>query len=115
MFNFLFKNSVEKISASDAKERLKADKRIVLIDVRTESEHFTKRIPSSINIPLDKIMTIESVIPNKDSTLFVYCLSGGRAASACNQLSKMGYKNIYNLGGINGWNYETISGKRVIK
>lgn len=111
MFNFLSKNSVKKISDKEAKKRLESDDTIILLDVREKGEYLEKHIPNSINVPLGKIATIEKVVPDKDTTVFVYCLSGGRSANASSQMSKMGYKNIYNLGGISSWHYETTRGK----
>jgi len=111
MFNFLSKDGVKKISAKEAKNRLESDNAIVVLDVREKAEYLDKHIPNSINIPLGNITAVEKAIPDKDATVFVYCLSGGRSASASGQMSKMGYKNVYNLGGISGWHYETVSGK----
>lgn len=111
MFNFLSKDSVKKISPNEAKKRLESKDGVVLLDVREKAEYLEKHIPNSINVPLGKIGTIEKVVPDKETTLFVYCLSGMRAGNAASQMSKMGYNNIYNLGGINGWKYDTVSGK----
>ncbi|HEY5555503.1 rhodanese-like domain-containing protein [Acetobacterium sp.] len=111
MFNFLKKGSVKNISPKEAKKRLESEDAIVLLDVREKAEYLEKHIPNSINIPLGKIETIEKVVPDKETTLFVYCLSGRRAGNAASQMSKIGYKNIYNLGGISHWDYDTVSGK----
>jgi len=111
MFNFLSKGGVKKISPKEAKNRMETDNGIVVLDVREKAEYLEKHIPKSINLPLGNISTVEKVIPDKEATVFVYCLSGGRSANASGQMSKMGYKNVYNLGGISGWHYETVSGK----
>ncbi|KNZ41936.1 rhodanese-like domain-containing protein [Acetobacterium bakii] len=111
MFNFLSNSGVKKISAKEAKNRLESDNTIVVLDVREKTEYLGSHIPNSINLPLGNISAVEKVVPDKDTTAFVYCLSGGRSASASGQMSKMGYKNVYNLGGISGWHYETVSGK----
>lgn len=106
----LFKTSVPVITPKEAKTQL-TEKNTKLIDVRTPDEYRTKRIPGSVNIPLDEIEKAERAVPQKDTTLFVYCLSGARASSACSRLVKMGYTHVYNLGGITRWPYETVSGK----
>jgi rhodanese-related sulfurtransferase len=104
-------NSVKKISAEDAKKRLDANEPIILLDVREKAEYADRHIPNSLNLPLGSIDSVEKVVPDKNSPVFVYCLSGGRSARAANQMSKMGYSNIYNLGGIAGWQYETESSR----
>lgn len=109
VFQF-FKTAVPSITPKEAKAQ-SVEKNAIYIDVRTPEEYQGKRIPGSVNIPLDEIETVQRVVSQKDATLFVYCLSGARASSACHQLVKMGYTQVYNLGGITGWPYETVSGK----
>ena len=53
--------------------------------------------------------TAAQVIPEKDSTVLVYCRSGNRSKTAASELAKLGYANIYEFGGINTWPYETES------
>lgn len=112
MLNLLSRNSVKKISASEAKQRLDSNEPVVLIDVREKGEYMDRHIPKSINVPLGNINAVEKLVPDKNAPVFVYCLSGGRSANAAKQMDKMGYKNIYNLGGISGWHYDTVSGKK---
>jgi len=104
--------SYKNISANEAKSRLDTEKGIVLLDVRTPEEYAEKHIPNSLLIPLDvleKDATIKLV--DKNAIIFVYCRSGNRSVTASEALVKMGYTNIYNLGGINNWQYETTMGK----
>lgn len=49
------------------------------------------------------------MIPEKDSTVLVYCRSGNRSKTASSALAELGYTNIYEFGGINTWPYETES------
>ena len=110
MFNLLFGNKSNTISASDAKNRLAQGNKVVLLDVRTPQEYAEIRIPSSLLIPVDKLSAnVAKVIPNKDAEIIVYCRSGMRAKTALAQLKSMGYANVKNLGGIIDWPYETSS------
>lgn len=106
----LFQKRINKISMDEAKTILDTNSSIKLIDVRTRGEYAQGHINGSINIPLDMINTIESIIKDKDEMLFVHCLSGGRSKAACDILSKMGYSNITNIGGISSWKYEIVQG-----
>ncbi len=103
-------NSVKRISPDEAKRQLEVNQAIVLLDVREAAEYANVHIPGSINLPLSQVQRVEEIIPEKNTTVFVYCLSGGRSQGASSQMLKMGYQNVYNLGGINGWKYETVSG-----
>ena len=60
-------------------------------------------------MPVDTIKA-ESVknLEDKEATIFVYCRSGNRSATAANILIEQGYKNVYNLGGISNWPYEVV-------
>ena len=72
----------------------------VLLDVRTVEEYEEGHIPNSINIPLDRIYGINSVVQNKNEDIFVYCRSGRRSHTAAYELKRLGYKNVKNIGGI---------------
>ncbi len=73
------------------------DKHIVLLDVRSSEEFKAGHLKNSKNIPLDKIDTIDI---KKDQPLYVFCHSGARSTAAVQQLSKMGYTDLINIGGI---------------
>ncbi len=91
------------LSMDKARLELENDKAIQLIDVRTPEEYRAGHIPGSRNIPLDRIEEIEEAVPDRGAKLFVYCLSGGRSASACAYLVRLGYTNVVNIGGIAHW------------
>lgn len=81
---------------------------IILLDVRTEKEYNEKHIPESILLPLDDLdKQAEAVLPDKDAVIYVYCRSGSRSQKAAQQLLEAGYTQVYDLGGINSWPYET--------
>jgi len=112
MFETLFKKSYKNITPEDARARLKADKSVILLDVRTPAEYAQIHIKNSKLLPLDQLQSkISTLAKDMDTELIVHCHSGARASSACNLLSKMGYTNVSNLGGIISWPYETESGQ----
>ena len=104
-------NGCTNLSMDKAQLELENDKTIHLIDVRSPEEYFEGHIPGSRNIPLNRIAEIEKAVPDRDAKLFVYCLSGGRSASACSYLVRMGYTNVVNIGGIAHWNGRIESAK----
>ncbi|MGC7871323.1 rhodanese-like domain-containing protein [Desulfosporosinus sp. SYSU MS00001] len=102
-----------RIGPSEAKKRLDTEKNIILLDVRTEHEYAEKHIPRSTLIPLNVLAREAGKrLPNKQATIFVYCRSGNRSKAAVKMLLKLGYSNLYNLGGIIRWPYKTVSGKK---
>ena len=99
------------ITPKDAKVRLDSGEKITLLDVRTQEEYAQQRIANSILIPYDEIEAkAASVLTDKDAVIFVYCHSGRRSAIAVDALIQMGYTHVYDLGGIQSWPYDTISG-----
>lgn len=80
-----------------------AAKDALLIDVRQQDEYAEGHLPGSVNIPLLKIRDIDDIAPSYDTEIFVYCLSGGRSWQAAAVLEQMGYENIVNIGGIEGY------------
>ena len=72
----------------------------VLLDVRTAEEYRDGHIDGSVNIPLDRISSVENTVKDKSTPLYVYCLSGGRSGQAVSYLKQIGYTNAKNIGGI---------------
>ena len=77
--------------------------RAVLLDVRTREEYAQGHIPGSRNLPLDEISRAAREIPDRDTPLFVYCLSGARSRQAVSALRRMGFAQAANIGGISGY------------
>lgn len=75
----------------------------VLLDVRSADEYKQGHIPGSVNIDVGKIDAATTVIEDKRTPVFVYCLSGGRSGMAVDSLKKMGYTDVKNIGGIRAY------------
>ena len=81
-------------------EKFRQTKGAVLIDVRTKEEYAERKIEDSINLPLQEIEKITSVVPDKSTPVFLHCRSGKRSGKAEKILKKMGYVSVENIGGI---------------
>ena len=100
-----------KLHQREAKKLLDSDGSIILLDVRNPNEYNLAHIPGSILIPLSKLEDdVEDKIEDKNAKIFVYCKSGSRSATASRMLATMGYKNIFDIGGIDSWPYEKEQG-----
>ena len=101
--------TVNTITAEQGKAMLDEDSTIILVDVRTTEEFQEEHIPGAILVPIDELETLApEMMPDKEATYIVYCRSGNRSATAAQQLVDWGYKNIYDMGGIIDWPYETV-------
>lgn len=98
------------IDAEEAKQMMENED-VIIIDVRTAEEFSETHIDGAVLLPLDEITAqAESVMPDKDKTYLIYCRSGNRSSQAAKKLVEMGYRNIYDFGGIMDWPYDTVSG-----
>ena len=79
-----------------------------IIDVREEYEYASGHIENSYNIPYSNFSLINELNLSFDSKIVVYCQSGNRSGMAARRLLEMGYTNVYDMGGINSWNYELV-------
>ena len=78
----------------------------IVIDVREDSEYTQSHIAGSTHLSKGQIeVKIETLIPNKEQKIYLYCGSGYRSLLAGVNLQKMGYTNVYSMaGGIKeGW------------
>ena len=78
-----------------------------MLDVRTEQEFASSRIPGAILMPSNTIRAeARYVLKDKNALILVYCRSGNRSQTATQLLISLGYTNVYDMGGINSWPYE---------
>lgn len=98
------------ISMDEAVKMMEEETDYIILDVRTPEEFAQKHIPEAINIPNETIGDAAiSELPRKEQKIFVYCRSGNRSKQASEKLAASGYTNVYEFGGINEWNGETVS------
>lgn len=87
-------------------EEMRKSPDALLVDVRSSGEYREGHIPGSVNLPLSGLGSRSSIGADKDSPVYVYCLSGARSAQAAGILRRMGYNNVKNIGGIAGYKGE---------
>ena len=77
----------------------------VLVDVRTEDEYNSGYIENSLNIDyFSNDFSVNADKLDKNTPIILYCRSGNRSSMSANKISKLGFKEIYNLeGGILEW------------
>ena len=73
----------------------------LLLDVREEEDYKAGHVPGSTFVPLQAIPTpILETVPDKSTSLFVYCYRGNRSRYAVSMLKEAGYTSVTNIGGI---------------
>lgn len=100
-----------KITAQEAKELMDAGG-VTVVDVRTAEEYAAGHIPDALLVPNETIGdTQPEALPDQDAVLLVYCRSGRRSEDAARKLAALGYKTVYDFGGMIDWPYDTVSGE----
>jgi rhodanese-related sulfurtransferase len=102
---FLLIRSIRHYSANDASAKLKKERNIVLLDVRTDTERKQGSIKGSYHIPITSLSSNQNELKKfKDAEIICYCRTGSRSLNAAAKLKKLGF-NASNLkGGILRWN-----------
>lgn len=98
-------NAKTNVDANAFNELVKASHQAQLIDVRTPEEFAKGHLINALNFDWNGNEFDKQVSSlNKEASVFVYCLSGGRSAGAAAQLRSAGFKNVIELnGGIMKW------------
>ena len=79
--------------------KISMENNAVLLDVRTPAEYQKGYLQGAINLPqADVDARAATVVPAKDTPVYVYCRGGREATMATEKLLKQGYTNVHNLG-----------------
>lgn len=102
---FYLIKSIKQYSPVDASARVKKERNVVFLDVRTDKERKQSSIRGSYHIPVTSLKDREQELKKfKDAEIICYCQTGSRSLTAASKLKKMGF-NASNLsGGMIRWN-----------
>ena len=99
------KKRVRETTVDDVKTRMDRGEKLLLIDVREESEYAKDHLPGAVHLGKGIIeRDIEQRVPDTNAPLILYCGGGFRSALAADNLQIMGYTNVLSMdGGIRDW------------
>lgn len=96
------KSRVKEIDIDGYKKMKAAGTPHMLVDTREESEWAAGHVKGATHLGKGIIeRDIENKVPDKETTLVLYCGGGFRSALVADNLQKMGYRNAISLDG--GW------------
>lgn len=97
--------NIRQCTVLDIQRRISSGDSFVLFDVREESEFAAGHLPGAKSLGKGIIeRDIESLVPDPDQEIVLYCGGGFRSALAADNLQKMGYTNVISMdGGYRGW------------
>ena len=92
------------IDQETAREMMGREDGHVVVDVRRQDEYDTGHIPGAILVPNETIGgEMPEALPDLEQIILVYCRSGNRSKQAAEKLADIGYRNVYEFGGIIDW------------
>ena len=96
------KAKIRELNIDEYKQLHASGEKHVLVDVREDNEWNSGHVQSAKHLGKGIIeRDIETVVPDKETKLILYCGGGFRSALAADALQQMGYSNVYSLDG--GW------------
>jgi rhodanese-related sulfurtransferase len=95
---------VREISIDQARAWLKLNPKLVLLDVREDSEWQAGHAAEAIHLGKGVLeRDLEKMIPDVNTEIIMYCGGGFRSALTCDAAQKMGYCSVHSLiGGYKG-------------
>ena len=99
------RGQIRECTAAQVNERLARAEKFHLIDVREDREYAVDHAAGARHLGRGVLeRDIETVIPDKDADIVLYCGGGYRSALAAESLSRMGYRGVVSMdGGIRAW------------
>jgi rhodanese-related sulfurtransferase len=96
---------VRELTVDRVKAQLDQGEKLILVDVREESEFAKDHLPNAVHLGKGIIeRDAEERFPDTATPLVLYCGGGYRSALAADNLQKMGYTNVISMdGGIRVW------------
>src|SRR6185369_10244257 len=94
------KQHVKEISIADARARIAADPKIILMDVREDHEWQAGHAVEAVHLGKGILeRDLEKIFPDPDTEIIMYCGGGYRSALTADAAQKMGYRNVHSLMG----------------
>ena len=103
-------DSYTQIDQETAKLMMELDDGHVIVDVRRQDEYDAGHIPGAILIPNESITDSQpEELPDLNQVILVYCRTGRRSKEASQKLYDIGYKNVFEFGGIVDWTGDVVT------
>ncbi len=99
------KSRIQELTVDQVRQKQLQGDPFYFVDVREESEWQAGHAAGAMHLGKGIIeRDIETVIPDKEAEIILYCGGGFRSALAADNLKKMGYQKVISMdGGIRGW------------
>lgn len=94
------KSRVHEVTPDEARARLAANPKAVLLDVREDHEWQAGHASEATHLGKGVLeRDLEQLVPDPAAEIIMYCGGGFRSALTCEAAQKMGYMNVHSLAG----------------
>ena len=95
---------VKEVTVDQARERLAANPKAILVDVREDLEWQNGHAAEAVHLGKGVLeRDIEQMIPDPNAEVIMYCGGGYRSVLTCEVAQRMGYRNVASMmGGYKG-------------
>jgi rhodanese-related sulfurtransferase len=91
---------VQEITIEQARERLKQNPKVVLLDVREDHEWQKEHAAEAVHLGKGILeRDLEQQYPDPATEIIMYCGGGFRSALTCDAAQKLGYHHVHSLTG----------------
>ena len=99
--------TIKHYTPTEASERMRNSRIVMLLDVRTLKERKAQSIKKSVHIPLAEISSRVDELNNfRSHEIICYCKAGIRSLSAASKLKRKGFNSANLKGGLVQWSLE---------
>jgi adenylyltransferase/sulfurtransferase len=99
------KKEIREVTVDEVDRRIQSGNGFVLLDVREKDEWDEGHLEGATFLPRGFLeVKVEKTVPEKHTSLIVYCAGGVRSALAAKSLTQLGYSDVVSMiGGFNEW------------
>jgi rhodanese-related sulfurtransferase len=98
------RNGVEFVNNEELTQRIAANSKLILIDVRGKDEFDAGHFKGATWLDRGVVeFTLARTLRDPNAEIIVYCLKGNRSALVVKTLKRMGYKNVKSHIGLESW------------
>ena len=92
------KTRVREISVDQTRAWLKQNPKVVLMDVREDSEWHAGHAAEAVHLGKGVLeRDLEKMFPDVNTEIIMYCGGGYRSALTCDAAQKLGYRSVHSL------------------
>lgn len=102
---------VKTLSPQQARKLMDTTPDYLLFDIRSRSEYLEMHLPGATCVPAAGLAgAVARQQAERSTPILIYCRVGLRSHAAAEELTRLGYTQVYDIGGIVDWPYEVVGG-----